>query len=107
MGKPIALVTGASSGIGVELARVFAHAGHDLILTARDAGALAAVAAELASETGATATVIAGDLAAPDGAATLAATSRARGWPSRCWSTTPASATRRPFRAATAPSSSA
>ncbi len=40
------LVTGASRGIGAHLARGFAHAGADLILTARDATALEPVAQE-------------------------------------------------------------
>lgn len=79
MSKPIALVTGASSGIGVELARAFANAGHDLILTARDAAALTAVATDLIAQTGAAATVIAGDLATPDGPAKLAADIAAKG----------------------------
>jgi short-subunit dehydrogenase len=35
---PLALVTGASSGIGRELARVFARNGFDLIITSEDAG---------------------------------------------------------------------
>ena len=35
--RPVALVTGASSGIGLELARQFAQAGFDLIVTAEDA----------------------------------------------------------------------
>ena len=35
--RPLALVTGASHGIGAELARVFAEHGHDLIVTAEDA----------------------------------------------------------------------
>ena len=34
--RPLALVTGASSGIGLELARQFAGHGHDLVVTAED-----------------------------------------------------------------------
>lgn len=79
MGRPTALVTGASSGIGVELAREFAKAGHDLILTARDGGALVAVANQISAETGATATVIACDLAAFDGPDKLASEVAAKG----------------------------
>ncbi|MFJ8544081.1 SDR family NAD(P)-dependent oxidoreductase [Streptomyces sp. NPDC093586] len=35
-GRPLALVTGASSGIGYELARLFAEHGHDLVVNAED-----------------------------------------------------------------------
>jgi short-subunit dehydrogenase len=45
--RPLALVTGASSGIGAELSVELAKAGHDLILTGRDAGRLEAVAARV------------------------------------------------------------
>jgi short-subunit dehydrogenase len=36
--RPLAAVTGASSGIGLELARIFASEGFDLIIAAEDAG---------------------------------------------------------------------
>lgn len=47
MSKPTALITGASSGIGQELAREFARHGHGLVLTARREDRLEALAEEL------------------------------------------------------------
>ncbi|HZP76849.1 MAG TPA: SDR family oxidoreductase [Pseudolabrys sp.] len=45
--RPITLITGASSGIGLELARVFARNGHELVLVARRGERLQALAHEL------------------------------------------------------------
>jgi hypothetical protein len=67
-----ALVTGASAGIGVDLAECFARDGYDLILTARSEAALKEVAANLAAKYGVKAQVIAQDLGAIGAGAALA-----------------------------------
>ncbi len=69
----IALVTGASSGIGEELARCFARAGHDLVLVARSADKLQTLARELQAQHPIKALVLAIDLADPESPARLAA----------------------------------
>ena len=76
--RPLALVTGASSGIGADLARELAKDGHDLVLSARTVPAMQALAAELETY-GATSVVIAADLAQPGAAAELAGTLESRG----------------------------
>jgi hypothetical protein len=60
-----ALVTGASAGIGVALARVFAEHGFDIVVTARREDRLRAVADEIRSRFGVQATTLAADLADP------------------------------------------
>jgi hypothetical protein len=79
--RPVALVTGASGGIGADLARELAAAGHDLILAARSERALQELAAELQARHGIAATVITADLAKPGAAAALFAAVEARGRP--------------------------
>ena len=46
----VALITGASSGIGLEMARLLAKRGYDLLLVSRNAERLAALAESLQSE---------------------------------------------------------
>src|SRR3954449_8555127 len=59
----VVLVTGASSGIGMELARQLGALGHDLVLAARRADRLEELAAGLRTEHGVEALVVPGDLA--------------------------------------------
>ncbi len=66
----VALVTGASRGLGAAIARALAEAGADIALAARDAGALATVAAETQA-LGRRAAVLPADLADRDAAGAL------------------------------------
>lgn len=65
--RPVALITGATSGIGHELAKVFAHEGYDLVLVARSEERLIARAQEITTTCGVAVTVIAADLSLPTG----------------------------------------
>lgn len=65
--RGLAVVTGASSGIGAALARLLAQSGRDLLLVARRADALARLAGELATANGIDASVLAVDLGRPGG----------------------------------------
>lgn len=76
-----ALVTGASSGIGAELARQLAARGADLVLTARSKEKLDQLAAELSAKHRVTVRVVVADLARPGGAESLAADVDALGLP--------------------------
>lgn len=61
-----ALITGASNGIGLELAKIYAKQGDDLVLVARSADKLNALADELHNQYGVKVAVIAKDLAQPN-----------------------------------------
>jgi uncharacterized protein len=76
--RPLALVTGASSGIGADLARELAKDGHDLILAARRVEPMRALAEELKAA-GASSTIIAADLSKVGAAADLVQDIKTRG----------------------------
>lgn len=78
--REIALITGASSGIGVEMARQLAARGYDLVLTARREDRLQTLKTELAA-TGRRVEVIPEDLGAHGGADALIRRVEALGWP--------------------------
>ena len=73
------LITGASGGIGCELAKEFARNGHNLILVARNEQKLGELRAELETNFGVDVLVAARDLAVPDAAAALYAETQKQG----------------------------
>jgi short-subunit dehydrogenase len=70
--RPLAVVTGASAGMGKVFAQQLAERGFDLVIVARDAERLRSVADELALQYGITATAWPADLSRDDGMRTLA-----------------------------------
>ncbi|MEA3027090.1 MAG: uncharacterized protein QOF91_2375 [Alphaproteobacteria bacterium] len=76
---PVTVVTGASAGIGAELARVFARHGHELVLVARREQRLKDLAAAIETSGRPKPTVLAIDLAQPDAAKRIGEALAARG----------------------------
>ena len=66
MSRRLALITGASAGIGAAFARIYAGNGYDVALTARRADKLEAIADEIRLRAGVETYVIEADLAEPD-----------------------------------------
>lgn len=77
--KQTALITGASNGIGLELAKIHARKGGDVVLVARSQEKLEQLAQELTAEYGVKAWVIAQDLSAPNAAQAIFAETEAQG----------------------------
>jgi short-subunit dehydrogenase len=73
-----ALITGASSGIGLDLARLFAKEGHDVVLVARSEGKLREIAAAIERDSDVKTHVLVADLAKPEAAQRIVDELRAR-----------------------------
>lgn len=74
-----ALITGASTGIGLGLAECFAKDGYNVIITARSEAVLNDIAGRLSRDSNIQATPIAVDLGIPGGGGNLAAAIKSRG----------------------------
>jgi short-subunit dehydrogenase len=78
-GRPVALITGASGGIGADLARVFAAHGHEVAIVARSKAKLVALADELEAAGLRRPLVIAADLSRPEAPQALVESCQAAG----------------------------
>ena len=79
MTERVTLITGASAGIGTELARVFASNGHRVALVARRADRLKTLSGEITAAGGAAPIVISCDLEQPDAGDEISAALAAEG----------------------------
>ena len=79
MTERVTLITGASAGIGAELARVFASNGHRVVLVARRADRLTTLSGEITAAGGAAPILIPCDLRQPDAGDKIAAALAAEG----------------------------
>jgi uncharacterized protein len=77
--RKIALVTGASSGLGIAFAEDLARRGYDLVLTARGADSMEALAKRIRDSDGVDVVVQPADLSKPQGVRELTVTLDARG----------------------------
>jgi uncharacterized protein len=71
--RPVTLITGASTGIGAELAHVFAENGHELVVVARSEDRLEALADAIAAKGGKRPIVLSLDLGRRDAVSKIAA----------------------------------
>lgn len=78
MTNRVTLITGASGGIGAELARVFASKGHRLVLVDRRPDGLTTLASEIVAAGGTAPILIPCDLAHPDACDKIAASLAAK-----------------------------
>ena len=70
-GRPVALITGASSGIGASYARHLAEHGYNLVLVARRRERLESLAEQLRAQNSTATEVLVADLVEPDGLAAV------------------------------------